>query len=217
MPHFEIKNRFDGLVIYQDEAASFKALVEAAVKAKAPMSGADLSGADLSWADLYGANLSWANLYEADLSWANLYGANLYEADLYEADLSGADLSGANLYGANLYGAKNAELIMARTSIVPETGGFQGWKQCRNGVIVRLRIPARAKRSCATGRKCRASEALVLQVIGAEVGRSHHDSTFEYRKGQIVQPKGAFDENRWNECGSGIHFYLTRIEAENHG
>ena len=53
----EIKNRWDGSIIYRDEAASFRALVEAAVKSGADLSGADLSRADLSGADLYGADL----------------------------------------------------------------------------------------------------------------------------------------------------------------
>jgi len=25
-----------------------------------------------------------------------------------------------------------------------------------------------------------------------------------------------WNEDRWKECGGGIHFYLTKIEAENH-
>jgi uncharacterized protein YjbI with pentapeptide repeats len=107
---YEIKNQWDGTTIYADEAASFRALVESAVKSGADLSGANLYGAnlygaDLSGANLYGANLSGANLYGADLSGANLSGADLSGANLYGANLSGADLSGANLYGANLYGA----------------------------------------------------------------------------------------------------------------
>jgi uncharacterized protein YjbI with pentapeptide repeats len=97
---YEIKNRWDGTIIYQDEAASFRALVEAAVK-----SGANLSWANLPWANLAGANLSWANLAEANLSGADLAGANLSGADLAGANLAGADLSGADLSGADLSGA----------------------------------------------------------------------------------------------------------------
>lgn len=26
----------------------------------------------------------------------------------------------------------------------------------------------------------------------------------------------AWDEDRWNTCGHGIHFYITRLEAEAH-
>jgi uncharacterized protein YjbI with pentapeptide repeats len=112
---YEIKNRWGGTTIYADEAASFRALVEAAVKSRADLSranlyGADLSGANLSRADLSGANLSRADLSGAepvrgDLSRADLSGANLSGADLSGANLSRADLSGANLSRADLSGA----------------------------------------------------------------------------------------------------------------
>jgi hypothetical protein len=185
----------------------------------ADLSGANLYGADLSRANLSGADLSGANLYGADLSGANLSGANLSGADLSGANLYGADLSGANLYGAdlsraNLYGAENAELVIAQTRIIPE-GDLIGWKKCSGGVIVKLRIPADAKRSHAFGRKCRAEFADVLEVIGAEVGVSSHDRKTEYRAGERVIPD-SFSENWMNECAPGIHFFITRIEAENY-
>ena len=52
------------------------------------------------------------------------------------ADLSMADLSGA----------KNHELAVAMASHLPE-GDLIGWKKCREGVIVKLEIPSRARRS----------------------------------------------------------------------
>ena len=58
---FEIKNRWDGSIIYQDEAESFRALVFAAVKSRADLSRANLYGADLSRANLSGADLSGAD------------------------------------------------------------------------------------------------------------------------------------------------------------
>ena len=76
---------------------------------------------------------------------------NLSGADLSGANLSGADLSGADLRGANLYGAKNAELLLAQTSIVPEEGAFVGYKKLANGVIAKLVIPHDAKRLNAYG------------------------------------------------------------------
>ena len=236
---YEIKNH-DCKVLYQGEADSFLALIQEAVKVWADLSGANLSGANLSGANLSGANLSGANLSGANLSKANLFGANLFRANLSGANLSKANLSGANLFGANLSEAnlseanisganlfeanlseadlsraKNAELACARTSIVPDHGPLFGWKQCRNGVLVRLFIPSKAKRSNATGRKCRAERAKVLEVIGAEIGFSHHDASFTYKAGQWVRPD-KWNENRWKECSNGIHFYLTRIEAESH-
>ena len=194
----------------------------------ANLSGADLSGANLSranlsranlsGADLDGANLSGANLSGADLSGAGLSGADLYGANLYGADLSGADLSGAGLSGANLSGAglsrDLADLVIARTRILPD-GDLIGWKKCKNGVIVKLRIPDAAKRSHAFGRKCRAEYADCLEVIGGDVGISMHDGITEYRVGERVACD-AFSDNWQEECAGGIHFYITRAEAEAH-
>jgi uncharacterized protein YjbI with pentapeptide repeats len=109
---FEIKNRFNGSVLFSLETDSFKLCVEAAVKARANLYGADLTGANLSR-----ANLSGANLYGADLSRANLYGANLYGADLTGADLYGADLHEADLYGANLTGANLSRANLSRANL----------------------------------------------------------------------------------------------------
>ena len=147
---------------------------------------------------------------------ANLSGAYLSGANLSEADLSRANLSRANLYGANLSGAKNAELAIAMTVITPQ-GDLIGWKKCRavkGFCIVKLHIPSDAKRSSASGRKCRAEYAKVIEVIGAEKGFSHYDDgKTEYIVGAEIRPD-KFDENRWDEWSNGIHFFITREEAE---
>ncbi len=187
---------------------------------------ADLSGANLSGADLHGADLRYANLHSADLRYADLSGANLRDANLRKANLRSANLSGANLRyadlrDANLYGAENIPaLALAQTSILP-AGDLTGWKKCAGGVIVCLRIPAAAKRSNATGRKCRAEYTEVTEVIGAETevigaetAYSLWDARFTYTAGQTVRPAEPFDKDRWRECASGIHFFITREEAE---
>jgi len=184
---------------------------------------ANLRGADLCGADLRGANLCDANLCDADLRGADLRGADLCDAnlcdadlrgaDLRGADLCGADLCGANLCGANLCGAKGAEKIIAKTRILPD-GDIIGWKKCRNGVLVKLLIPATAKRSHAFGRKCRAEFAKVVEIIGAETAVSQYDCEFIYEVGEEVKPVAPFSEDWQNECESGIHFFITRIEAE---
>ena len=165
-------------------------------------------------ADLSGANLSGADLSGADLSGANLSGANLIGADLSDANLRRANLNGADLSGANLSRATGSELALARASHLPE-GPFIGWKKCKDGVIVKLRIPEAAKRSHGASRKCRAEYADVLEVFGAEVGISQHDGETEYRAGKRVHCH-KWDDERWNECSGGIHFFITRIEAENY-
>ncbi len=86
--------------------------------------------------------------------------------------------------------------------------------------IAKLLIPGCAKRSHAFGRKCRASEAFVVAIFDGEKevnnGYSTYNSSFEYVVGQTVKPKEAFSEDWQNECASGIHFFITRIEAENY-
>ena len=91
----EIKSRWDSTILFTAEAASLLLALQAAIKSR--------------------ANLSGANLSRADLSGANLSGAELY----------GADLSRAYLSRADLYGAKNATLVIAQLQHIPETGSFE--------------------------------------------------------------------------------------------
>jgi hypothetical protein len=196
----------------------------------ADLSGADLSGANLSGANLFGANLSGANLSGADLSradlsgadlsgadlsGANLSGANLFGANLSGANLSGANLSGANLSGANLSGAKESELVIAKTRILPDEGDVIGWKKCQGGVIVKLLIKSETKRCHAFGRKCRAERATVIEVFDADEGISTHDGKTKYIKGQDVVCD-SWGKDWTVECSGGIHFFITRLEAENY-
>ena len=181
---------------------------------------ADLRGADLSWADLSGADLRGADLSGAALSWADLSGADLRRADLSGAALSGADLSGADLRGADLRradlsGGKNTSLTIARTRILPE-GEIIGWKKCKNNIIAKLSIPSAARRSHAFGRKCRAEYVDVIELFGGDVGEtSNHNQATEYRAGTRVTAD-SWDEDWTNECSHGIHFFITREEAEDY-
>ena len=165
-------------------------------------------------AALCGADLRNADLCNADLCGANLCGANLCNADL----------CGANLCGANLRGAKNTDKTAwdAYTAFYPlqcpETGSFIGYKKAADKIVM-LEICADAKRSSATSRKCRCSKAKVLSITnldGSESGlseiESDYDEDFIYCVGETVEVPD-FDENRWNECTAGIHFFITREEA----
>ena len=173
----------------------------------------------LQGADLQGADLRIANLQGADLRIANLQGA-----DLRSAYLQRANLQGAYLQDADLQGAENSELVVAQTSILAD-GALTVYKKacCELGaVVITLGIPASAKRSNATGRKCRAEKAIVKKMkgIGFELPAdtivwSEYNRNFIYTKGATVVPEKPFCEDRWAECASGIHFYITRIEAEN--
>ena len=229
----EIKNRWKNEVIYTAKfsvdfkgsliaAALLAAIASGADLRRADLRGADLYGADLRRADLQGADLRGASLYGADLYGADLQGANLYGADLRRADLRGANLYGADLRGASLYGADlqganlrdavNAALSIAQTIITPE-GSLIGWKKCQRDVLVKVLIPAEAKRSSSYGRKCRAEYVETLEVFGADVGVSLRDNKTEYKAGTVTRCDD-WCEDRWQECAGGIHFFLTRKEAE---
>ena len=149
-----------------------------------------------------------ANLRSADLIGADLKGANLRGSDLICAELSGADLSGADLSGADGIPA----------ICCPEEGSFIGFKKAGD-YIVKILILDDAKRSSATSRKCRCSKAKVLSITeldGSETDvtevESNYDSSFVYRIGETVEVPN-FDDDRWNECAPGIHFFITRQEA----
>ena len=124
---------------------------------------------------------------------------------LVGADLRGADLEGADLEGAYLQGA-----VLPHFQICPEEGAFTAWKRTRVGVI-KLEIPADALRtSSLVGRKCRASKAL---VISGDTGLSLHSDQFVYEIGKTVEPD-SYNPDIRVECTKGIHFFMTRREAE---
>ena len=185
----------------------------------------DLREADLTEADLRNADLREADMYGAYCCYANLNGVDLRNADLSKADIYAADLKEANLLGTNL---KNANIsyakINANTKIdypiaCPETGSFICYKKAGYEYIVKLQICEDAKRSSATTKKCRCSKVLVLSIEnidGSDSGlqeiESDFDSRFVYRVGEIAEVFD-FDDNRWNECAPGIHFFMDRQNA----
>ena len=189
---------------------------------RADLSGVDLEYADLRDANLRDANLSGADLRDASLWYADLRGADLRDAslgcaDLGYADLRGADLSGANLWNADLSCVKNIFFPMA----CPEKGSFIAFKKA-GCYIIELFIPSNAKRCSATSRKCRCSKAKVISITTPSGDKtnitevySNYDPNFIYKLGEYVEVKN-FDDNRWNECSTGIHFFITRQEAVNY-
>jgi len=161
-------------------------------------------------ANLYRANLEGANLEGADLQGANLQGAYLGGANLRMADLQDADLEGAKLRGADLRGAKLPDFL-----IVPVEGEFYGYKKLSNRKIVKLKIPADAQRINAIGsRKCRASYAIPVEDCGENKGGCFWKLEEGYKQDVPVYPDSYNDDIRV-ECTHGIHFFMTREEAEN--
>ena len=192
---------------------------------RANLRGTDLRESDLRGANLRGADLRGANLREADLRGANLCRANLCGADLCWADLREANLREANLRGADIRGADLLDVDLSETANIPyipttcpETGSFIAWKKAGE-YIIKLLIPEDAMRSSATGRKCRTNKAKVLEIQNVDGEKtdissveSDFDSSFIYVVGQEITVPD-FEENRFIECASGIHFFINRQEV----
>ena len=187
--------------------------------------GANLTNADLSWSNLKYSNLKDANCMRSnfigsDFTRANLYGAdftktNLCSVNFNEANLNKILLNGADLYKANLKKATNLPFI---PYACPIFGSFIGYKKAY-GYIVELQILEDSKRLSATTRKCRCDKAKVLRILKydgtvADITEvvSNRDKNFIYKVGEIVSVNN-FDENRWNECSTGIHFFVNFLDA----
>lgn len=196
----QIKNRWTGSILfeYEKENNTIKDTVIEAVRSNADLMGAYLRGADLR--DAY------------------LRGAYLRDADLSNAYLRGADLLGAYLLGAYLMGAKNTPFV---PFACPSDGAFIGWKKVR-GKLVKILIPADAKRCSAGSQKCRCDKAIVLAITDydetnpiSEIENTCFYPHVTYKVGEMVIPD-SFDEDRWNECSHGIHFFINKHDAINY-
>ena len=201
---------------------------------------ASLNNAYVCNANLRFANLKGAHLNNADLFKANLYGADLSNTDFSYAKFNGTDLSCTNLSGANLRCADfsyadlsnsvfhntliNQAYFITAKNIPPlpmnlPSGEFIGWKAFPNGLIAKLKILKDSKRSQATTNKCRCDKALVLEfqnVNGSKADLVEYTNTkfikCTYKVGEVVYAD-SWDNNRWNECSHGIHFFMDRETA----
>lgn len=146
------------------------------------------------------------------------YDADLTNVNMYEADFTNADFVRCKLDNI-MYDKCTCGIALA----CPEKGSFTAFKKAKlyndNNCIVELQVPADALRSSATTRKCRVSKAKVVAVYtmdGKSIKQNAYSiqtRSFVYKIGKIVEVKN-FDKNRWNECSTGIHCFITKREAE---
>lgn len=94
--------------------------------------------------------------------------------------------------------------------------------------LVTLWIPADAHvimgDSDKNERKCRASKAKVLEITCLH-GIKQHEKAFTkhnqhtglvYEVGKVMKPQNGFDRNTRESCRAGIHFFLSKEDAENY-
>ena len=135
------------------------------------------------------------------------------------ADLRYANLRSVDLSYANLSSADQNEGTLFLSIACPEEGSFIAYKKA-SGKIIKLMITEDAKRSSATTLKCRASKAKTISIENID-GTSYcqnfissdYDSSFIYKIGEVVEVTN-FDEDRWNECAPGVHFFLSKELAK---
>ena len=100
-------------------------------------------------------------ILDEHLLWLNGEGgsrADLCDVDLRNADLRCANLRNADLCRADLFGASIDQMMWDIYTVFyplqcPESGSYIGYKKA-SGLVVELEIPADARRSSATSRKC---------------------------------------------------------------
>ena len=200
------------------------------------LTGMDLSNMEFELSSFQNTVLDHVNLENSSVENAlfdgcSLHGANFTNANLKTASFRYCDLRESNIEGANLFGAvleyakfdgivSNEDTKWFRMHC-PETGAFLGYKKCVNDRMVQLLIPADAKRTSATLPSCRCNKAKVLTIKSFDFKENYEeawslvDENFVYRRGQWVEVKD-FNEDRWQDSTTGIHFWMTRQEAENY-
>lgn len=224
----ELKQMLDGRVNH-----------ERIVLSERTLHGMDLTGWDLSNIDftlssfqdtvLNGVNFKDSNVENALFDGCPMRGANFQNANMQTASFRYCDMTESNIRGANLYGAvleyANLDGIVSDENTewfrlhCPETGAFLAYKKCVNDRMVQLLVPSDAKRTSATLPSCRCNKAKVLTIKSFDFEENFDeawslvDENFVYRKGEWVEVKN-FNEDRWQDSTTGIHFWLTREEAE---
>lgn len=179
---------------------------------------------DFRYLNLGKSNLSMCDLSGIDLSYSNLCGTKLFGADCRGAKFTGCSTDRVTVFKyANFMHSIDVTFVPLAC---PEKGEFIGWKRVKD-YLVKLKIPEDAKRSSATSYKCRCDKAFVLGIYNLDgsdadldelnvsargVMKDQHrfmqvTAPITYKVGEIVYAD-SFDEDRWNECSNGIHFFI---------
>ena len=198
-------------------------------------SNANFNGADIRNSKFYNCNLSRASFYETRMEGTSMANCNASLARFMRAKMmcmhfmrvnfTHADFTHANLHEATLADCDLSDITISYDTIglqdAPE-GELVGWGMKHN-YLIKMIIPKTAKRSWATTRKLRAEYVIVESIIDTMGGRpvdtidhySDHRKGYSatvYTVGQTTMPD-KWDDDRWNECSHGIHFFLDKREA----
>lgn len=198
---------------------------------KTTMNGVDFSKADIRFAvfketDVIFTCFNKANLYEANFSEARLYNTDFVGANLCGVDFDGTHFTGINFFKSKIYNANFNNCNFGYCTTIEYADGklteyrrgkiltedIIGYKKCQDDVIVTLKIPRGAIVFSINGTKCRTNKAKVIAIDGAKKAISHFNKMSYYEGDEFT----IYDFNcTYNDqCGEGIHFFMTREEAE---
>lgn len=225
--HNELRANFSEIkLIYQEKFYNLD--LRYADLSKLYIDLATFDNCDFEGANFYGSSIR-ARITNSSMKNTNLSKAK-FECDFYKTDFYGAKTDPETSFYRSFLGYAMNTYGLNIPLACPSEGGFISWKKCigrKNlkdfgNVIVKLLIPEYAKRSSATTKKCRCDEAIVLDIqdyssrsIANEV-TAHSlfsEDRIMYAVGKVVKPTEPFEENRFKECASGIHFFMDRDDA----
>ena len=189
-----------------------------------------IKNSDFTYADLDHARLDKAQIYNCTFYRATFDSAQLYQTyfdntilcrtEFCRANLSRATLNNTNideayleaciLYNTHIDNATGSLLEYRRGKILTES--IIGYKKCQNNVIVTLEIPKDAIVFSINGDKCRTNKAKVIAIDGADRAFSKFCRMTYYVGDEFNIKDFNCEYNR--ECANGIHFFMTREEAE---
>lgn len=177
-----------------------------------------LNGADFHGGTVENALFDGCPMCGADFSHSRMVTASFRYCDMRKCDIRGANLYGAILEYARLDGIVSDEDTEWFRLHCPEKGAFLAYKKCVNDRLVQLLVPEDAKRTSATLPSCRCNKAKVLTIKSFDYQENFDeawslvDENFSYKRGEWVEVAD-FNEDRWQDSTTGIHFWLTREEA----
>lgn len=146
--------------------------------------------------------------------------ASFKSCEMTDLSIERCTFTGSNFHKIKKENVAFDSITIGYYNACPTHGSFIGWKVAR-GHLIKLLIPKDALRSSATTNKCRASKAKVLEVTRLKDGEkvkgvpSSRDIQFIYKVGKTMEVPD-FDKNRWEECSTGIHFFIDKEAAINH-
>jgi hypothetical protein len=93
-------------------------------------------------------------------------------------------------------------------------------EKIRGDLIAKLEILEDSKRSRGTGDRCRCDKCMVLDFQNLDGSKSNETTytcdeyytKYKYIVGKVVCAD-KWDDNRWNKCSHGIHFFIDRQSA----